>query len=312
MAAVVLAVASVAASAAWAAIPSDKLLQSLQPHGDVNDYAGILSPAERASLEEQTVELRRKTGAQFAVVIVKSLEGGQIDDFTNKLFARWGVGEKGKNNGVMLLVAIQDRKARVEPGYGLEPILPDALAGRVLDEQLFPAFKQQHYAQGLSQAVSRIAQIIERNEPASPAAPPAAADGSEAAGEVFVILFFSIFVGIGFVAVGAGVGGRKFINVLWGLFFGGIPMCMVGTTSGVGFWALLAVASAAFTFGWAVTRRVGPIKRNMNNWMSGWNWAPTGYSSGGFSGGGFSGGGFSGGGGFGGGCSGGGGASGGW
>jgi uncharacterized protein len=86
------------------------------------------------------MELRRKTGAQFAVVTLKSLEGGQIDDFANKLFKKWGVGEKGKNNGIMLLVAMQDRKARIEVGYGLEPILPDALAGRVLDEQLFPAF----------------------------------------------------------------------------------------------------------------------------------------------------------------------------
>ena len=107
-----------------------------------------------------------RTGAQFALVTLQSLEGGQIDDFTNKLFAKWGVGEKGKNNGVMLLVAIKDRKARVEVGYGLEPILPDALAGRVLDEQLFPAFKQQRYVRGLSQAVNRIAEIIERGEPA--------------------------------------------------------------------------------------------------------------------------------------------------
>ena len=70
----------------------------------------------------------------------------------------------------MLLVAIGDRKARIEVGYGLEPILPDALAGRVLAEQLYPAFKQQRYAQGLTQAVSRIAAIVERGEPAPPEA----------------------------------------------------------------------------------------------------------------------------------------------
>ncbi len=164
--AAVLAAASVATSAVWAAIPSDKLLQSLQPHGNVNDYAGVLSPAERTSLEDRVFELRRKTGAQFAVVILQSLEGGQIDDFANKLFKKWSVGEKGKDNGILLLVAIEDRKARVEVGYGIEPILPDALAGRVLDEQLFPAFKRQRYAAGLNQAVSRIAEIVARGEPA--------------------------------------------------------------------------------------------------------------------------------------------------
>src|SRR5207247_10289359 len=95
-----------------------------------------------------------------------SLEGGQIDDFAVKLFARWGIGEKDKKTGVLRLVGMQDRKARIEVGYGLEPILPDALAGRILDEQLFPAFKQQRYADGLTAAVNRIVEIAERNEPA--------------------------------------------------------------------------------------------------------------------------------------------------
>jgi hypothetical protein len=149
------------------AISSDVLRQSFHPHGNVNDYAGILSPAERGSLESRVLQLRQKTTAQFAVVILKSLKGSEIDDFTNKLFNQWGVGEKGKNNGVMLLVAIEDRKARIEVGYGLEPILPDTLAGRVLAEVLFPAFRQHRYAEGLTQAVARVAQIIERGKPAS-------------------------------------------------------------------------------------------------------------------------------------------------
>ena len=81
MAAAVIGV-SAAASTTWAVIPSDALLQRLQPQGDVNDYAGILSPAERKNLEDRTIDLRRKTGAQLAVVILPSLEGGQVDDFT--------------------------------------------------------------------------------------------------------------------------------------------------------------------------------------------------------------------------------------
>jgi uncharacterized protein len=306
----VLAVASAAASAAWATIPSDKLLQSLQSHGEVNDYAGILSSAERAGLEEQVVELRRKTGAQFAVVTLKSLEGGQINDFTNKLFAKWGVGEKGKNNGLMLLVAIEDRKAWVEVGYGLEPILPDALAGRVLDEQLFPAFKQQHYAQGLSGAVSHIAEIIERGEPASA---EERTGGTRIDNPVPFVLFLSMFVAIGFAAIGAGVGGRQGFLVFWGLFFGGIPLLMTLAAGGLGFWLMISLAATMFAVGWARAGRGGPTKPGRNSGASGWTWAPSGYS-GGFSGGGFSGGGggFSGGGGFGGGCSGGGGAGGGW
>src|SRR3954471_15955911 len=155
-----------AIAAAQEDLPTDRLLRSLVPTADVNDFAGILKPAERDALEARCKELREKTGAQLAVVTLKSLEGGQIDDFAVKLFKKWGIGQKDKKNGILLLVAIQDRKARIEVGYGLEPILPDALAGRILNEQLFPAFKQKRYADGLTAAVNRIIEIIERNEPA--------------------------------------------------------------------------------------------------------------------------------------------------
>lgn len=155
--------------AAAGEVSTDSLLQSLRPSADVNDYAGILTPEQKGILESRCQALRQKSSAQLAVVTVKSLEGGQIDDFANKLFVRWGIGEKGKNNGILLLVALQDRKARVEVGYGLEPILPDALAGRVLDQQLFPAFKQQRYFDGLSGSVNRICEIVERGQPATSA-----------------------------------------------------------------------------------------------------------------------------------------------
>lgn len=308
---------------ARAAIPSDELLQSLQPQGAVSDFAGLLAPADRTAIDGRLRELRQRTSAQFALVTLDSLKGGQIDDFTNKLFKKWGVGEKkGKNNGVMLLVAIKDRKARIEVGYGLEAILPDALAGRVLDEQLFPSFKQQHYAQGLRLAVNRIAEIIERGEPAPPQVqrdntPPRAF-------AIYLTVFLSIFVAIGFAAVGAGVGTRQIGAVLFGLFFGGMPMLMGWLAAGAGFYVLLAMAVVMFVFGLNANRH--PLGRTSatgrrrqgtsaaKGWYSDWTWGGSGWGGGGFSSGGFSSGGFSdsGGGGFGGGCSGGGGASGGW
>ena len=250
-----------------------------------------------------------KTGAQFAVVILKSLEGGQIDDFANKLFKKWGVGEKGKNNGILLLVAIEDRKARVEVGYGLEPILPDALAGRVLDEQLFPAFKQQRYAEGLNQAVSRIAEIVERGEPAS----PQAETGQASRGSVLMTLFLSTFRGHRI----RRRWGRRWQDeqsclVIWGLFFGGVPLCMAWMGAGLGF-------SHCFPLGRGHVRRRlddGPELRfdqrtrrtPLGTGPPAGPGAASGFGGGGFGGGGFGGGG----GGFGGGCSGGGGASGGW
>ena len=294
---------SAAASTTWAVIPSDVLLQKLQPRGNVNDYAGILSPAEREGLENQTVDLRQKTGAQLAVVILQSLEGGQIDDFTNKLFAKWGVGQKGKNNGVMLLVAIGDRKARIEVGYGLEPILPDALAGRVLDEQLFPAFKQQRYAQGLSQAVSRIARIVERGEPARPEA-----RRGEAERNAWIMNAFmgAVFVVLGFGVIGAALRSRQVFPVVWGGIFGGVAMFMAWMASGLAFSLLAVLAAVMLVVGWKMAHLVKPGTLARNSWASGWTMGGGGSSGGGFGGGGFSGGGFGGG------CSGGGGASGGW
>lgn len=130
---------------AFAAVPSDALLERLKPEGFVNDFANALNAAQHEALVKRVRELQSKTGAELAVVIVKSLEGGQIDDFTHKLFNRWGVGQKGKNNGVMLLVALDDRKMRIDVGYGMEPILPDLLTGRIIAEDLRPLFQKNRY-----------------------------------------------------------------------------------------------------------------------------------------------------------------------
>jgi uncharacterized protein len=295
-------------------LPTDKLLKSLTPTADVNDFAGILQPDQRDALEARCRALREKTGAQLAVVTLKSLAGGQIDDFAEKLYKRWGIGEKGKDNGILLLVAIEDHKARIEVGYGLEPILPDALAGRILTEQLFPAFKQQRYYEGLDAAVLRIVEIIERNEPPPKAAPPKA-PGIVSMLPLFLVL--SVLIAIGsFVSGaalrgGAGCNGMALIMVAVAIFIG----------CGLSFpWVpLFHVPLAVFLawLGWLTGNHRGGRRGRGYQAPPFWNTWPTGgWSSGGFSGGGFSGGGFSGGGGswggFGGGSSGGGGASGGW
>lgn len=292
-------------------VPADSLLQSLHPSGDVNDFAGILTPQQKELLENRCKTLRQTTGAQFAVVTVKSLEGGQIDDFANKLFARWGVGEKGKNNGILLLVALQDRKARVEVGYGLEPILPDALAGRVLDQELFPAFKQKRYFEGLNVSVTRICEIVQRGQPAS------AAD-RRVAGQpgIFVIAgFLSLFVAVGSFIAGVGIGKRVVPQILFGLLFVGVAFwigCMMAAPL-----APLIHTPLGLLMGFLGWRASSGSSRGTSRWTSGipspgWTWIDTSGGSWGSSdwssGGGFSGGG----GGFGGGSSGGGGASGGW
>jgi len=145
---------------ASAQIPADELLQRLEPRGYVNDYAGVLDAQERKRLESLLAEVERKTGAEIAVVALESLEGGQIEDFANRLFEKWGIGKKDQDNGVLLIAAIRDRKVRIEVGYGLEPVLPDARAGRILDQVVLPAFRAGHYARGLAEGAGTVARVL--------------------------------------------------------------------------------------------------------------------------------------------------------
>lgn len=299
------------------AVPSDDLLQSLEPSGDVNDFAGLLSPAEQGKLNERCRRLRERTGAQLAVVTLRSLQGGQIDDFTVRLFERWGVGEAERDNGLMLLVAIDDRKARIEVGYGLEPILPDALAGRILDQQLFPAFREQRYGDGLIAAVNRIAEIIERGEPARP---EEADNRMPAEGLACFLPFLILWTSLPSFILGVVLRHRVIAPLLFLFVFLGFGYAFaIGV--GLPWWgiALMAACNGAMAaFGLAArqlnTTPTGRHRRSSSpftGWtpMGDWHWGGGGSS---WSGGSWSGGGFSGGGGFGGGSSGGGGASGGW
>lgn len=142
---------------------NDELLNRLgrqKPARLVNDHARVLNHAQMTSLEGLLIDLERKTGAQVAVLILPSLEGGEISDFASRLYEKWGIGQKGKDNGVLLLVALKDRKVRVEVGYGLEGILPDAKTGRILDRVVVPAFRKNRYAEGVIGGAYAIAQII--------------------------------------------------------------------------------------------------------------------------------------------------------
>src|SRR5688500_11717580 len=116
----------------------DQLLQNLNPESRVTDTAKVLSDVQKQQLERLLADLERATTVEIAVVALPSLQGGEISDFANRLFERWGIGKRGKNNGILLLAAVEDRKVWIEVGYGLESLIPDARAGRILDEALIP------------------------------------------------------------------------------------------------------------------------------------------------------------------------------
>ena len=171
------------------AVESDQFRASLSPQGPVSDWAELLSPEQKSDLNSRMEALKASNGAELAVVTVKSLQGGEIDDFAQKLFAQWGIGQKGKDNGVLLLIAVEDRKMRIEVGYGMEGVLPDAKTGRIQDEYIVPRFKEGNYAQGLMDGADALLKVMGGSELPE----PAPTENNPVAAVLFLIFFIVIF-----------------------------------------------------------------------------------------------------------------------
>jgi uncharacterized protein len=122
----------------------------------VTDYTNTLSPEEKQALERRLVAFNDTSSTQIAVVMIQTLDGYPLEDYAFQLAEKWGIGRKGKNNGILILVAVQDRKVRIEVGYGLEAVVPDALAKRIVEKEIKPAFKQGNYYEGLDRAAGTL------------------------------------------------------------------------------------------------------------------------------------------------------------
>jgi len=133
--------------------------QKLNPQGYVNDFAGVLNAATVEKLNRLSTEIEQKAKAQVAVVTVKTLDGVPVEDFANRLFQKWGVGYKGTDRGVMLVVATEDHKYWTEVGYGLEPILPDGKVG-TFGRSMVPLLRRGDYNDAVLQMVGQIAGVI--------------------------------------------------------------------------------------------------------------------------------------------------------
>lgn len=136
-----------------------------EPMGYVNDFAGMLSSSFRERLEIDLQNFEKETTAEIAVVTIDSLEGGSIDEYAVRLFEQWGIGKKEKDNGLLILIAKEDRQMRIEVGYGLEPIITDGRAGKIIREEMRPAFREENYDQGVKLAVDQIKGYILSGEP---------------------------------------------------------------------------------------------------------------------------------------------------
>lgn len=128
--------------------------------GYVNDYGDVLSEETEQYIIQTAKELEQKTSSQIVVVTIPSLDGASIEEYATELFRSWGIGDKEKDNGLLLLVSIEDRKLRIEVGYGLEGDIPDGKAGRIRDQYLIPYLKEDQFDEGIRSGYTALLSIV--------------------------------------------------------------------------------------------------------------------------------------------------------
>lgn len=252
----------------------------------VTDLTGTLDAAQKSTLEQTLAAFEKKKGAQVAVLMLQTTQPESIEQYAVRVEETWKLGRKGVDDGVLLVIAKDDRKLKIETGYGIEGVLPDAIAKRIIDNDIVPRFKQGDFYGGISAGVDRMLRVIDGEALPVPPAPAPRQNAGPDYNSLFVIGFVVILV----------IGG--ILRAIFGRFIGaGIASVVVGFIA----WSiagafLIALIAAIIAFIFTLANGGGG----------------GGYSGGGYSGGGgFSSGdsgGFSGGGG----GSGGGGASGSW
>jgi uncharacterized protein len=162
----------------------------------VTDLAGVITPTERMRLEEKLYFFETKTSNQIAVLIIPSLEDESLEDYSIRVTDKWQLGDPDKDNGVLLLVAINDRKIRIEVGYGLEGVLTDLISSQIIRNEIAPRFRTGNYAAGIEAGINAI-MLATRNEyQADPRKYQRSAreNGSSFGSLVFFILFFLLFL----------------------------------------------------------------------------------------------------------------------
>lgn len=178
-----------------------------KPTGYVNDFAGVIDPESAQLMEQISRAIQEKTGAQVAIVTVDTIAPyPAIEEFAIEMAQSWGIGRKGKDDGILIVLAMQERKVRIEVGYGLEGAIPDSVAGRILDERVIPALRQQQWGKGLLQGLIGVGIRIAQEKGIDPqellipssqiaARPRRSQEGIDLGPLIFILIF--LFIGGG-------------------------------------------------------------------------------------------------------------------
>ncbi len=176
-----------------------------RPRGAVNDFASLIPVREERMMENLCKEVWQKTRTAIVVATVDTVGDSDYETYANELYANWGIGERGKDKGVLIFLTKKERKIRIETGYGVEGILPDGLVGQIRDENIVPFLKKGEYGKGLLNGTIAISQIIARDAgvkitgqsiytPRSRSRPQKVSLGSRLLSFLFFIILFFVFI----------------------------------------------------------------------------------------------------------------------
>ncbi|MCZ2247572.1 MAG: TPM domain-containing protein [Bacteroidia bacterium] len=208
---------------------ADVIPERPSPPRLVNDYTGILTASENNTLEHKLVAFNDSTSTQIAVVLVKSLDGYDISDYAFKLGEKWGIGQKKKNNGVLILIAPNEKKVFIATGYGVEEYLTDALSRNIVEQRFKPAFRENKYYEGIDAGTTDIMDILTGKFKADKEEGVSGGGGSIIL--LIVIIVFIIVLIKAFGKGGGNNGGRTF-NSTGPIIWGGRPSSFGGGFGG--------------------------------------------------------------------------------
>ncbi len=196
-----------------------------KPNKLVNDYTGTLSASEIQQLEQKLVAFDDSTSIQVAIAVLKSVGEYDINDYALQLGRSWGVGTKGKDNGVMIVVALGDRKIAIQTGYGVEGVLPDMYTRRIIENDIKPYFKTANYYKGLDAGTDAII-ALSKGEYKNDRPKAGKRGGGASSGLVVIIIVIIVIILLKKGGGGGGgsqvIGGRGVANALfWSMLLGG-------------------------------------------------------------------------------------------
>lgn len=200
----------------WSAGFCKEIPKPPSPFMLVVDNANVLGGEERMNLKRKLRLFYDSSTTQLAIVLDNSLEGEEIFDYSNRLAEAWGIGQKGKDNGILIYAAIQDRKVYIQVGYGLESVIPDGAAKKIIDSYIRPAFKSGNYYQGLDDASTILIKLARKEFKADQLVKKS--NNSRLPVAIIVIILLLFF----FLSRGSGgFMGGLLMGSMWGSFSGG-------------------------------------------------------------------------------------------